>query len=133
MVKSKQDKNGKDKASNGDETVMDKLDGAAHEIVEFAKSNRFDAVAFALLIFGFILTFFVKEWGSLIVGAVFAFYYRVELIGFVSNLKEYIERVGTYKFLVFIISFVLLVLIYPFFFVGAALTCGVYALMNARS
>lgn len=122
----------KQETQSTDEGVMEKLDYAAEQVMDFSKSNKIDAAAFVVMVLGFFIAMFNPDVGAGIVGIVTGFYFGGEALSYVTNLNAYIEREGMFKSLVLGVATLLLFVALPYFFIGFAAVVGLKALLSMR-
>jgi hypothetical protein len=92
------------------------------DLVHYVKENTRDSIAYVLMIVGLLLMLFdaYSNYGSFLVGIIFALYFANELVFVATNVKDLIEEYGVVKSLV--LSGVLLALLIklPFLLFGMA-------------
>lgn len=71
------------------------------DIMNYAKSNTLDTVAYGIMLLGIILLLFAPPVGQVLVGAVGGFYFGQELIAFLKNLRTYLEEEPIVRSLIF--------------------------------
>lgn len=101
-------------------------DKSKNDLLNVAKTNAKDIIAYVLVIIGIILTLIHSFWGGFIVGLVLGYFYRSELVQAIANYQRIIEQEGLVKSV--ILGGTLLVLLigsYPLF-IGAAIIVALY-------
>lgn len=103
----------------------DKVEG----LVNYAKSNTRDTIAYVLLITGILLLFFEPWYGGTLVGVIFGLYFSNEILDLIQNYESYIDQHGIVKFLVFGGLLLAFFITAPFIFIGAAVAVGLKFLL----
>lgn len=98
------------------------------QVVDYAKSNKFEAIAYLLLFIGVIAYVFNTMVGGLIVGAVAGFYFGQPVVSAAKGTNAFVDREGIFK--TFILGGFLLCLVIsaPFLFLGMAVVAGILAI-----
>lgn len=115
-----------------DEGVMEKLDFAAEQVMDFSRSNKVDAAAFVVLILGFFISMFNQEVGAAIVGIVTGFYFGSDVLAYLTGINTYIAKEGMFKTLVIGVAALALFIALPYFFIGLGAVVALRALLNTR-
>lgn len=100
-------------------------------LLDFAKENTRDTIAYIVLIIGILLMFFnsTSVYGSLCVGVIFAIYFIQELCALYNNAHTLIEEHGLVKSFVFGGTMLSLFFRAPFLFIGIALVVAIKMLL----
>lgn len=93
-------------------------------LVNYAKENTRDTIAYCLLVLGLVLLFFQPFWGELLIGIVAGFYFSDEIIAFFRDLERSVNREGMVRSIVFCGVAITLFIMAPMVFVGAAIVAG---------
>lgn len=97
-----------------------KTNANVENIVDFAKSNTQDTIAYILLLIGFILLFFIPFQGSLLLGLIFGYYFSKEIVAFYPTAKVFVEREGFVRSIILGAVGIALFINAPGLFIGAA-------------
>lgn len=109
----------------------DKEKDSFQNIMDYAKSNTRDVVAYVLMIIGIILLFFQPVYGGLIIGVVAGVYFSKEIIQIIKELDRVVDQQGLVRSLIFGGTLLAFFISAPAIFVGAAVVIGLrYFLMN---
>jgi len=95
------------------------------KVVNFARSNTKDTVAYILLFLGILLLFFQPFWGGLIIGAVGGLYFANPIIDWVRHFQDYLDKEGLVKVLILTCVALGFLIVAPAFFLGAAGAIGI--------
>ena len=132
MANEEKKKSQKGGTESKDESVVEKLDYAAEQVMAFSKSHKLDAAAFVVMVFGFLatVTMINPTIGASIVGIITGFYFGGEILSYLKNLNTHIEREGIFKSLILGVAVLSLFVTLPYFFIGAAAVVGLLALTS---
>lgn len=89
-------------------------------MLNYAKSNIRDMIAYALLIIGLLLLFAEPSYGSTLVGAIFGLYFSSEIFDWISNWQKFVEEKGHTRAIILCGLLLALFKLAPFIFIGAA-------------
>lgn len=70
------------------------------DILSYLKANARETIAYILLILGILLIYFEPFYGGTLVGLIAGIYFGDEILAFVQNWKEFIDREGIPRSLV---------------------------------
>ncbi|KIC75213.1 hypothetical protein DB42_AK00130 [Neochlamydia sp. EPS4] len=104
-----------------------------HGLIDFAKTNTKDSIAYIIMILGIILLFFEQFSGGMLIGIISGLYYSVEIQELFSHFNEFIDEQGIVRGIVLGVVAIALFISAPGIFVGALLAVIVKYLFSPSS
>lgn len=123
------------------ESLQEKLSGKIESIkqnenvehmLNFAKTNTRDTIAYVFLFVGILLMFFGSFWGGLIVGVICGIYFADTFIAWLVNFKNYIETEGLIRVMILSALGLGLLIQAPAIFLGVILTVTIKYLFGGK-
>lgn len=100
------------------------------DLYEYARQNKTDTLAYAVIIIGLVLLFFAPFYGGLLIGIIAGIYFYKELIGYVKNRKQMIYEAGTVRSIIFVGTWVGILIAAPGIIIGALVAAAVRYLIT---
>lgn len=124
----KEDENG----NRFSETIENlKKNKKVDSVLEYARHNTRDTVAFALLIIGILWMLGQPFNGGVLIGLVVGFYFSKELIGYVRDFNSYLEEQGPAKTVILGGGALALFFLAPGIFIGVAVMAALKYLLKS--
>ena len=101
-------------------------------LLDYARTNTKDTIAFVLLIIGLLWMLGQAFNGGILVGLVVGFYFSRELIGFVKDFNANIEKRGLAKTVILAGAALALFFLAPGIFIGAAIMVALKYLLKSE-
>lgn len=99
-------------------------------IVNFAKENRFDTIAYVAMVIGVLLYIFNTLIGGLIVGGIAGFYFADSIYEQFSRASETLERLGTFRSVVLGGFLLCLAISSTYLLLGVALSAAIMVIVR---
>lgn len=109
-----------------------KFEDKIESFYDYAKQNKWDTAAHAVMLFGLILMFFIPFSGALLVGLITGLYFSKEIAYAVKNRKQLIYEAGTVRSLVFLGTAVAFLIAAPGVFIGAAIVSAIKEFSSSK-
>lgn len=103
------------------------------DVVDYAKNNTTDTIAYGLLLLGIILLLFAPHLGQVLVGAVAGYYFGDEVFHFIKHLRIHIDEQPIVRSLIFAGVCLALFIEAPLIFITAILIAGLKQLIGPRT
>lgn len=98
-------------------------------VLNYAKTNTRDTVAYILLLTGLLLLFFSPGYGGILIGIIFGLYFSHEIYDSFKNFDQFLEVHGFVKTLVFGALLLAFFISAPFIFLGTVLAVALRQIM----
>ncbi len=100
------------------------------QIVKFAKENRFDTIAYILMVVGVLAYIFNPMVGGLMVGGIAGFYFSESIYNWVMQLGKTFDQLGIFRSVVLGGFLLCLVISSTFLLLGVALSAAIMAIVR---
>ncbi len=100
------------------------------KVVDFAKTNQRDTIAYVIMVVGIIASFFKPWLGGALIGLIIGLYFADEIVSFISNFRSFVETKGLVKSLVLAGAVIALFIIAPTIFLAAAILISLKLIIN---
>lgn len=107
-----------------------KQDDRVEGLLNYAKSNTRDTIAYITLIIGIILLFFHPHLGASLIGLIAGLYFSEEIIYLIQHFKEFIEEQGLVRVLILAALLLGIFISVPFIFFGALVGAFIVKLIS---
>ena len=117
-----------------DEKLLDTLKNISKEdVVDYARNNTIDTIAYGVLILGIIMLLFTPYLGQVLVGAVAAYYFSVETYSFIKNVRTNVDHQPIVRSLIFAGALLALFIASPLLFVTAVVIAALKQLILSQN
>jgi hypothetical protein len=102
------------------------------DLIDYAKTHPRELIAYAAMILGIILMFFLPLSGQLLIGFVFGIYFAQEVVSLMKGFSAFIEEQGIVRTLVLGATALGFFICAPWMFIGAATAVAIKYLVADR-
>jgi len=99
-------------------------------ILNYAKNNTLDTIAYVLIFVGILWSIFQGFYGDLLVGLVAGFYFSKEIVNHVKNYNEFVQQQGLARSIICAATMFVLFISNPGVFIGAAIMAGIKMILR---